>query len=333
MSTPVRATRQVLALFALLALPLLVPPSAAAQPARKLAVIFPGTVQDADFNAVGHIGMLEVKKQLSVDVAFSENVSVADAERVAREYIGAGYGILAFHGGQFVTVTRKLAPQFRDVVFVMQSTGPIPDLPPNVWNIGRKWYRGFYPLGVLAALSTKTNKVGFIAGIRLPDFTAQINSVQQAIKEHNSKASLVYAFTGDQNDPVKARQAAEAQIGSGVDFIVIAVNLGTYGILEAAQAAKSPVLLSTFTTDKYELAPKVLTASLLADYRKPFVEIVRRVLAGEQGGYYEFKPGTGLDLSPIRNVPAEVSATVKAVFAEVVAGKDLPEIMDRIVAP
>jgi len=92
-------------------------------------------------------------------------------------------------------------------------------------------------------------------------------------------------------------------------------------------------LLSTFTTDKYELAPKVLTASLLADYRKPFVEIVRRVLAGEQGGYYEFKPGTGLDLSPIRNVPAEVSATVKAVFAEVVAGKDLPEIMDRIVAP
>jgi basic membrane protein A len=333
MSTPAPATRLVLTLCALLALPLLLPPAAAAQPALKLAVIFPGTVQDADFNAVGHIGMLEVKKQLGVDVAFSENVSVADAERVAREYMGAGYGILAFHGGQFVTVSRKLAPQFRDVVFVMQSTGPIPDLPPNVWNIGRKWYRGFYPLGVLAALSTKTNKVGFIAGIRLPDFNAQINSVQQAIKEHNPKASLVYAFTGDQNDPVKARQAAEAQIGSGVDFIVIAVNLGTYGIIEAAQAAKSRVLLSTFTTDKYELAPKVLTASLLSDYRKPYVEIVRRVLAGERGGYYEFKPGTGMDLSPIHNVPSGVSAKVTAVFAEVVAGKELPEIMDRIVTP
>jgi basic membrane protein A and related proteins len=334
MTRPVRITRLVLVLVALLALPLLLlPPSAAAQPGRKLAVIFPGTVQDADFNAVGHIGMLEVKKQLGVDVAFSENVSVADAERVAREYISAGYGILTFHGGQFVTVSRKLAPQFRDVVFVMQSTGPIPDLPPNVWNIGRKWYRGFYPLGVLAALSTKTNKVGFIAGIRLPDFNAQINSVQQAIKEYNPKASLVYAFTGDQNDPVKARQAAEAQIGSGVDFIVIAVNLGTYGILEAAQAAKGRVLLSTFTTDKHEQAPKVLTASLLSDYRKPYVEIVRRVLAGERGGYYEFKPGTGMDLTPIRNVPPDVSAKVTAAFAEVVAGKELPEIMDRIVTP
>jgi hypothetical protein len=40
-----------------------------------------------------------------------------------------------------------------------------------------------------------------------------------------------------------------------------------------------------------------------------------------------------MDLSPIRNVPAEVSAKVTAVFAEVVAGKELPEIMDRIITP
>jgi basic membrane protein A len=187
-------------------------------------VIFPGTVQDADFNAVGYFGMLEVKKQFGVEVAFSENVSVADAERVAREYISAGYGILAFHGGQFVTVSRKLAPQFKEVVFIMQSTGPIPDLPPNVWNIGRKWYRGFYPLGVLAALTTRANKVGFIAGIRLPDFTAQINSVQQALKEHNPKATLVYTFTGDQNDPVKARQTATCQnlIGDNEGMALVA---------------------------------------------------------------------------------------------------------------
>ncbi len=299
----------------------------------KLAVIFPGTVQDADFNTVGYLGMLEVQRQHGLEVSHSENVSVADAERVAREYINAGFRMVAFHGGQFVAVTRKLAPLFPDVIFVMQSTGPMPDSPPNVWNIGRKWFRGFYPLGVLAALSTKTNKIGFIAGIRLPDFNAQINSIQQAIKEYNPKAQLLYAFTGDQNDPVKARQAAEAQINSGVDFIVIAVNLGTYGILEAAQAAKIPVLLSTFTTDKFAMAPKVLTTSLLADFRKPYVEIVGRVLKGERSGYYEFKPGTGMELSAVKNVPPEVAAKVESVFREVVAGKPLPEIYDKILTP
>lgn len=309
------------------------PPAEAAPGDLKLAMIFPGPIQDADFNAMGHVGIMEAKKQLGADVAFSENIAVADAERVAREYISAGYRIVGFHGGQFVTVSRKLAPQFPDVVFIMQSTGPIADLPPNVWNIGRKWYRGFYPLGVLAALTTRTNKVGFIAGIRLPDFIAEINSIQQAIKEYNPKASLVYAFTGDQNDSVKARQVAEAQIASGVDFIIIGVNLGTYGVLEAAQAAKSRVLVSVFTTDKYQVAPKVMTTSLLSDFRKPYVEIVRRVRDGERGGYYEFKPGTGMDLTEIHNVPPDVAAKVTSVFREVVGGKPLAEVTDKILVP
>ena len=310
------------------------PAAAAAAPGDpKVAVIFPGPVQDADFNAVGYVGVQELRKELGLEVGYSESVPVADAERVAREYIASGHRVVAFHGGQFVTVARKLAPQFPDVVFVMQSTGPIADLPPNVWNIGRKWHRGFYPLGVLGALTTKTNKVGFVAGIRLPDFIAVINAIQQAIREYNPKASLVHGFTGDQNDGVKARQVAESQIAGGVDFIIIAVNLGAYGVIEAAQAARSPVLVSTFTTDKYQMAPKVMTASLLADFRKPYVEILRRVLKGERGGYYEFAPGTGMALSEIRNVPPEAAAKTTAAFRDVVAGKALAEIMDRIVAP
>jgi len=308
-------------------------PATAAPGDPRVAVIFPGPIQDADFNAVGYVGIQEAKAQLGLEIGFSESVAVADAERVAREYIASGHRVVAFHGGQFVTVARKLAPQFADVTFVMQSTGPIADLPPNVWNIGRKWHRGFYPLGALAALATKTNKVGFVAGIRLPDFIAVINAIQQALREHNPRASLVHGFTGDQNDGVKARQVAESQIAGGADFIIIAVNLGAYGVIEAAQAAKSPVLVSTFTTDKYQMAPKVMTASLLADFRKPYVEILRRIVKGERGGYYEFAPGSGMDLSPIRNVPGDVATKVTGVFREVVAGKPLPEIMDRIVTP
>ncbi len=310
------------------------PPAArAAEGKPRLAMILSGTVQDADFNTVGYLGMLEVQKQHGIEVAYSENVSAADWERVAREYINSGHRIILFHGGQFVAVTRKLAPLFPDVIFIMQGTAPIPDLPANIWNLGSKTFRGFYALGVLAALSTKTNKIGYIAGIRLPVFIAAINSVQLAIKEYNPKVQLVYTFTGDQNDPTKARQAAEAQIDGGVDFIIIQVNFGTYGVLEAAQAAKVPVLVSGFTTDKFSLAPKVVTTSLLTDYRKPYVEIVGRILRGERGGYYEFKPGTGIDLAPIHNIPSDVAAKVAGAFRELVAGKPIPEIMDKVVAP
>jgi len=350
-----------------------VPSSAAAQGKRKLAMILPGPIQDADFNAVGYVALQELAKAYDLQVSHSESVAVADAERVSREYITSGYDIIAYHGGQFPTIMKKLAAQYPNVVFIQEGSGRMADAPANAWVIGRKFYQGLYVLGALGALSTKTGKVGFVGGVRLPDLVATANALQQAIRDHNPQASLIYNFIGDFNDPVKARQTAEAQIAAGADVLVTFVNLGIYGVAEAAKAASKPVLVTTlytekwdtapknmtvalvfdFTrpyreivgrilkgeskpvlvttlyTEKWDTAPKNMTVALVFDFARPYREIVGRILKGEKGGYYEMRPGSGMELSDIRNVPPEVAARVRAVFREVVAGKPLPEITDK----
>ncbi|MGQ0572345.1 MAG: BMP family protein [Armatimonadota bacterium] len=306
---------------------------ASAGPAKpRLAMIMPGTIQDADFNFVGYQALLEVRTTTGVEVAHSENVGVADAERVAREYLNAGYTIIAFHGGQFLTIVQKLGPLFPDAVFIMESSGQVPNLPPNVWNIGRKFYEGFYALGVLAALTTKANKIGFLSGIRLPDFIASLNAVFQAVDKYNRNAEVVYAFVGDQNDPVRARQGAETQIAAGVDVILIVVNLGAVGVIEAARTARRPVLLTTFYTDKTSLAPNLFASSLLLNFQRPYIDVTRKILRGERGGYYEMRPGAGMTLTPPKNVPAEVTQKVNEVFRAIVKREEkIDEVIDRIV--
>ena len=306
-----------------------VPSSAAAQGKRKLAMILPGPIQDADFNAVGYVALQELAKAYDLQVSHSESVAVADAERVSREYITSGYDIIAYHGGQFPTIMKKLAAQYPNVVFIQEGSGRMADAPANAWVIGRKFYQGLYVLGALGALSTKTGKVGFVGGVRLPDLVATANALQQAIRDHNPQASLIYNFIGDFNDPVKARQTAEAQIAAGADVLVTFVNLGIYGVAEAAKAAAKPVLVTTLYTEKWDTAPKNMTVALVFDFTRPYREIVGRILKGEKGGYYEMRPGSGMELSDIRNVPPEVAARVRAVFREVVAGKPLPEITDK----
>jgi basic membrane protein A len=296
---------------------------------KKIAMIMPGTIQDADFNALGYVALQEVAKAHRVQVAHSESVAVADAERVSREYIASGHDLIAYHGGQFITIMKKLAAQYPNVVFIQEASGRIPDAPGNAWVIGRKYYQGFYVLGALAALSTRSHKVGFVGGVRLPDVISSANAVQQALREHNPKAELIYNFIGDFNDPVKARQTAEAQIAAGADFLVTFVNLGVYGVAEAAKATPKPVLLNTLYTEKWEAAPKSMTVSLLFDFAKPYRDIVGQVLTGRTGGYYEMRPGTGMELSEIRHVPPDVAAKVRAVFKDVVGGKPLPEIVDK----
>lgn len=322
----------VLLCLALLSFAVTSVPTHAAPAKLKVAMILPGTIQDADFNAVGYIALLGLKNTLGVEVGYSEQVAVADAERVAREFIASGYNTIAFHGGQFLTIVQKLGPAFPDVNFIMESSGRVDGLPPNVWNIGRKFYQGFYALGALAALATQSNVIGYVSGVRLPDFVASLNAVKFALKEFNPKAELLYTFVGDQNDPVRARQAAESVIARGADFIIIQVNLGAFGVIEAAKAAPRRVLWTTFYTDKYTLDTQRFAASLLLDFTKPYRDVLTKIMKGERGGYYEMRPGAGMSLGVIYNVPTDTKLRVLKIFNEVVSNKrTIQEIIDRIV--
>jgi basic membrane protein A len=307
------------------------PPAAEAQAKHKIAMIMPGPIQDADFNAVGYVALQQLAKQYDVPVSHSESVAVADAERVSREYIASGHDVIIYHGGQFITISKKLAAQNPNVTFIQEASGRIADAGPNVWVIGRKFYQGIYVLGALGALATRTNKVGFVAGVRLPDVIGSINAVSIALKDYNPKAGLIHNFIGDFNDPVKARQTAEAQIAAGADFLINFVNLGIYGVAEAAKSAPRPVLVTTLYTEKWDASPKNMAVALVFDFAKPYKEIVGRILKGERTGYYEMRPGSGMELSEIKHVPADVAARVKGAFNDVASGKkQLPEIIDKL---
>ncbi|MDX1522799.1 MAG: BMP family ABC transporter substrate-binding protein, partial [Anaerolineae bacterium] len=110
----------------------------------KLAAIFPGTITDADYNTLGHIGITTVNEELGAEIAFSETVAVPDVDRVMREYIDDGFNIVFTHGGQFLNQTIELAKEFPDVYFIAEADAEIADAPDNVWVIVRNMEVGAY---------------------------------------------------------------------------------------------------------------------------------------------------------------------------------------------
>src|SRR5437879_2974916 len=91
-----------------------------------MAMIMPGPIQDADFNAVGYLALQQVAKTYDLQVSHSESVVVADAERITREYVTAGYEIVANHGGQFIPIMNKLAPQLSNATWIQEASGRLP---------------------------------------------------------------------------------------------------------------------------------------------------------------------------------------------------------------
>ena len=273
----------------------------------KLAAIFPGVITDADYNTLGYLAVESAQEELNVPIAYSESVAVPDVDRVMREYIDDGFNIIFTHGGQFLSQTATLASEFPDVHFIAESDAPSEDPPPNLWVIDRNFHVGFYPLGVIAAQQSQTGKIGYIGGLTLPFSNAEFHALEQAIADHELDVEIQPVWTGDFNDPTKARELAEAMIAEDVDVIIGSLNLGMFGIFEAAKASDKEVWVTAKYTDKTEFAPENYLTSVLYDFTGPLQAIINRIEDGEDGGYYPLGFDTGVEIQPLQNAAPEIT--------------------------
>ncbi len=301
----------------------------------RFAMILPGPIQDADYNAIGYEAVQALGSDLGLDVAYSEQVAVADAERVAREYISDGVDVVAFHGGQFLTVVQTLSAEYTDTIFIAESSGSLDDQPDNVWNIARYFAPGFYIQGALAAARSETGTVAFLGGIDIPDYKAGANAFFAGARAIDPDVELLYTFSGDQNDAVTGRQSAEALIGQGADVLVLGVNNAIYGVAEAAEGASRPVYLTSSFTDKQSIAPDLFLNSTLWDFSGAYKEAVEGILAGQTSGEVELSPASGyITLSELYNTPDDVSEQIESLFEEIRSGEaDVPVKTDEVVIP
>ncbi len=292
-------------------------------PEYKLAAILPGTIQDADYNTLGYLALSHVKDVYGIETAYSEKVAVPDAERVIEEYINLGYNIIWSHGAQFNTAALKKASEHPDVIFIIETDGPLENQPNNVWVIDRNFPTGFYVLGVIAGKATQTGKIGYIGGIDLPFSKAEVNAALMGIKSVNPDAELKFVWVGDFNDPVKTRSIAESLISEGVDFIMSSVNLGNYGIFEAVKSADHKVLVTVKYTDKSSFAPDNYVTAYIYDFGVGLEYVIGHIINnGETSGYYKLEFGKGCYIQfPLKNVSEDVEQAAKDVEQKIINGE------------
>jgi len=291
----------------------------------KLAAIFPGSIQDADYNTLGYVATEAAGEENDIEIAYSEQVAVPDVERVMREYIDGGFNIIWVHGNQFNSAAFDIGEEFSDVTFIIEVDAPVDDQKPNFWYMDRNYHTGMYILGVLATKVTETGNIGYIGGLELPFTRAELNALQQALDDQESTAKLHYLYVGDLNDPVKARTTTESLIGAGCDVLISSLNLGNYGVFTAVEKAEHKVLLTTKYTDKHEHAPDHYLTTDLFDYNPPMIEIVKRVKEGEKGGFMLLEYGSeGKPRStqfPITHVSEEINQEIMELAEKVESGE------------
>ena len=303
----------------------LIPAARAAAP-LKVACVHGSPVENA-WNSVLHAALQEASKEGVIEYVFSEGVSGTDYGRAMREYAEKGNKLIIGEAYAVESEAREVANEYPETAFVLGSSGK--EAGDNFGVFGTWNHDGAYLAGMLAGKMTKSNMVGAVGAMPIPEVNMLINAFGEGVKAVNSDAKVLVSFIGTFFDPPKAREAGLAQIDAGAD-ILFGERIGT------ADAAKERGIKAVGSLIDYTPRyPETVFANALWGFRPILNAAIADVVAGKPVGkdYTAFgllKNG-GSDIAFVKGVaPAEAEAAMEAKRAEIKAGTfEVPRNMNE----
>ncbi len=205
----------------------------------KPAVVYDmGGKFDKSFNEAAYAGAELFKSETGLEYRDFEIQNNSQREQALRNFARRGHNPIVAIGFSQAQALEKVAKEFPDTKFAIIDM--VVDLP-NVRSVIFKEHEGSYLVGMLAALASKTGKVGFVGGMDIPLIRKFACGYIQGVRAVNPDAEIYQNMTGTTgaawNDPVKGGELAKSQFDRGADVVYHAAGGTGLGVLQAAADA------------------------------------------------------------------------------------------------
>jgi basic membrane protein A and related proteins len=254
---------------------------ALAQAPLVVGVIYVGPRGDFGYNQAQAAAAAALKKMPGVKVVEEENVpETAAVQKTMEAMINQDKAGLIFPTsfGYFDPHMLKMAEKYPKVRFA---------------HCGGMWTQGKHPAntgsyfgyidecqflaGVVAAHTSKTKKLGFIAAKPIPQVLRNINAFTLGARMVDPSITTRLIFTGEWSMPVKEAEASTSLIDQGVDVLTSHVDSPKV-IIETAE--KRNIFSSGYHASQAALAPKGYLTGAEWDWSTPYSALVKAAQAG-----------------------------------------------------
>jgi basic membrane protein A len=289
--------------------------SAASAPGvLKVAFVYVGPVGDAGWTFAHDRARKEAEAAYPgrVQTSFVENVpEAADAERVLRDEISQGNTLIFGTTFGYMEPMLKVAADAKDVHFE-HATGY--KTAPNMRTYDSRTYEGAYLAGVVAGAMTKTNKLGVVGSIPIPEVIRNIDSFTLGAQSVNPKVETRVVWVNKWFDPPKEGEAAQSMIDQGVD--VLMQNTDSSAVLQTAEKAGKYAL--GWDSDMSKSGPKAHLASAIINWAPYYKKAIGDALDGKwetSQSWWGVKEGA-IDLVSVADgVPADTRQKIETIKA------------------
>ena len=300
-------------------------PAAASAPAPakadplKIAFAYVGPVGDGGWTFAHDNARKALEKEYGdkIVTSFVESVpESADAERVIRDMAGQGNKLIFGTTFGYMEPMLKVAADNPEVKFE-HATGY--KTAPNMRTYDSRTYDGAYMAGVIAGRMTKSNTLGVVASIPIPEVIRNINSFTLGAQSSNPNIKTKVVWVNEWFNPPKETEAATALINGGADILF--QNTDSSAVLQTAE--KMGKRGFGWDSDMTAYGPKAHLGSAIINWAPYYIKTVGEVLDGKWATgqtWWGVKEGAIDLVSLAADVPEEAKKALDDVKAGLKAG-------------
>ncbi len=288
-------------------------PAAKAEP-LKIAFAYVGPVGDGGWSYAHDQARKKLEAEFGdkVQTTYVESVPEGpDAERVLRDLVTQGNKLIFGTTFGYMDVMQKLAGEFPDVKFE-HATGYKTSANMRIYD--SRTYEGAYLAGIIAGAMTKTNTLGVVGSVPIPEVLRNLNSFTLGAQSVNPKIKTKVVWVNEWFSPPKETEAATSLINGGAD--VLFQNTDSPAVLKTAQEKGKRAF--GWDSDMTAYGPKAHLGSAVINWAPYYIKATRDVLDGSWAtaqNWWGVKEGA-IDLVSIADdVPADIKAKVDAARA------------------
>ncbi|MEZ4863236.1 MAG: BMP family protein [Caldilineaceae bacterium] len=281
------------------------------------------TAIEEPWDGVIHAALQKAQDEGKITYTYTDDIGYAgDMERVLREVAEKNQPAIIF-GDAFGNeeAVRRVAADYPAIAFVFGSGGG--PVEPN-FSVFDNWiHEPAYLCGMLAGGLTKSNVIGVVGGLPVPEVNRIVNAFIAGATAVNPDVDVKTTFINSWFDPAAAKEAALAQIDAGADVLFAE----RFGVIEAA--AEHGLYAFGNMSDQKELAPEHVVSSPVWNMNPTVQYIIKQVEAGAYTAQdlkdFSMVAKGGATLAPINTdvtngIPAELVEQVQAKEDEIIKG-------------
>ncbi len=259
-------------------------PAASSVSAKELVMgfIYVGPKDDFGYNQAhfqGKEGLAKVAGVKTIDQASVPETT--EVQEVMRNMIEQDKANVVFPTsfGYFDPHILKLAAEYPEVQFFHCGGMYVEGKHPK--NVGS--YFGYidemqYISGIVAAHTSKTGKLGFVAAKPIPQVLRNINSFTLGARSVKPTITTQVVFTGDWSVPVKEAEATNSMVDQGVDVIMCHVDSPKV-VIETAE--RRGIYTSGYHADQISLASKGYLTGAEWDWTSVYTNYAKMIQEGK----------------------------------------------------